>query len=79
MRRAGEKILEECAAYPIRGNPKFRITSSHSLPCEYVAHLIIPNDTNYEETTINLLNVFKTVDEMEQSTIAIPAIGTGNK
>jgi len=49
------------------------------LHCKLVAHLILDSVYPLKKIPLDLLAVFKAVDELEQQSIAIPAIGTGKK
>ena len=79
--RGGEEIAEQCKDKTkcIRLSKKFRITRAGKLRCRFVAHLVLNSNNLQEEVPLDLFEVFKAVDELEQYTIAIPAIGTGNE
>ena len=81
VRKGGKEIAKQCKNKKecVRTSEKFRITRAGKLHCKFVAHLVLNSNNLQEEVPLDLFEVFKAVDELEQQTIAIPAIGTGNE
>jgi len=80
MEKAGKGICKQWKK--LIGDSNFRITPIvGKLSCQLVAHLkvqlrVASRDYDHE-VSIDICNLFRAVDDLKQTSIAIPAIGTG--
>ncbi|XP_076815876.1 protein mono-ADP-ribosyltransferase PARP14-like [Clavelina lepadiformis] len=75
--KAGTGIVQECSTNPQYSSTHYRVTSGGGLNCKNVLHLVSPKDAKY--VSKSLKTVFEVVEKkLQLSSVAIPAIGTGN-
>ncbi|XP_076818034.1 uncharacterized protein LOC143463447 [Clavelina lepadiformis] len=75
--KAGPGIVQECNNKPRYSSAQYRVTSGGGLNCKNVLHLVSPKDAKY--VSKSLKTAFEVVEKkLQLSSVAIPAIGTGN-
>ncbi|CAK8697157.1 unnamed protein product [Clavelina lepadiformis] len=75
--KAGTGIVQECSTNPQYSSTHYRVTSGGGLNCKNVLHLVSPKDAKY--VSKSLKTAFEVVEKkLKLSSVAVPAIGTGN-
>ncbi|CAK8697164.1 unnamed protein product [Clavelina lepadiformis] len=73
--KAGQTVVQECASNPCFSTSNCRVTRGGKLSCQYVVHLMANQDVSK-----SLQEVFSVVNkQLKCSSLALPAIGTGNR
>ncbi|CAK8697151.1 unnamed protein product [Clavelina lepadiformis] len=74
--KAGQSVVQECNSKPIYATKHYKVTSGGQLSCKNIVHMV---SDQRSKPTANLLKVLEVVDQkLKMSSLALPAIGTGN-
>ena len=77
LKEGGPDVKRECERENLLfRNKRFRIAGSGNLPFKFLAHLAI-DVNNLHWISDDLFNLFKELDKLQLTSVALPAIGTG--
>ena len=77
LKEGGPDVEKECEQNPLVQNNRFRIAGSGNLPFKFLAHLAV-DSRNLHRISDDLFHIFKELDKLQLTSVALPAIGTGN-
>ncbi|CAK8690930.1 unnamed protein product [Clavelina lepadiformis] len=75
LKRAGNKLQEQCRNYPVLQAPSIRVTAGYNLLCKYVIHLLTPSSLdNFAQLIKSALD---NAELLGVASVALPTLGAG--